>query len=82
MWNGFRSLPVIILLLRVTGQLSDRQLGQGGVTQAGGRGAHSRHQGGVGQLLGGDGEVVVQVGQVTVTCQQVTWCIKTLIIKH
>ena len=67
-------IPVIILLLRLTGQLSDRQLGQGGIAQAGGRGAHCRGQGGVGELLWGPGEVVVQVGQVTVTSQQVTWC--------
>ena len=66
-------LPVIIFLLRVAGQLSDRQLRQGGVTQAGGRGAHGREQGGVGQMLGGGGEVVVQVGEVTVTRQEVAY---------
>ena len=65
-------IPVVILLLRVAGQLSDRQLRQGGVTQAGGRGAHCGEEGRVSQLLGDAGEVVVQVGEVTVTGQQVT----------
>ena len=64
-------IPVIVFLLRVAGQLSDRQLCQGGVSQARGRGAHCREQGGVGQLLGGGGEVVMQVGKVTVTRQEV-----------